>query len=70
MKVSSVIDVCEVNGVEVKPGQDRRIVVESHWSRRDLVTLVVETGTSITISADELGRALANAQNAHKGQVV
>lgn len=64
MKTTSKITVYEVDGKEVGPASEQCILVEAHWNRRSFVVLTVGDRT-VTVSADELRRAIENAENAH-----
>lgn len=66
MKTNSVINIYEVNGEDVSGGDDApKLEVKSHWNRRNLVVLSFG-GKEITVPADELLRAIRNAENAHR----
>lgn len=62
----NLIEVFETNGVEEKGLRSDRpkLKVSEHWNRKDFVVLEVD-GKSITVVADDLMRAIDNAQNAH-----
>ena len=66
-KTSSTIETYELNGSDREiVGKDLPdIIVKNHGIRRDFV--IIEIGdTQYTILADELSRAIDNAQHAHK----
>ena len=63
----STIDLIEIDGSETIPGKkDQSLTVKNHWNRRELVVLVLPGGKEVTVSADELKKAIANAQNSHR----
>ena len=66
-KTINLIEVYETNGTEEKAlGSDRpKIKVSEHWNKRSFVVLEID-GKKITVVADDLKRAIDNAQNAHK----
>lgn len=62
MKVKNEITIYEVNGKEIS-GLDRPVVsIENHWSRSSFVVIVVN-GTSVTVPASDLRKAIQNATN-------
>ena len=65
--VSSIVQVYEVDGAEIKglKSDKPNIIIRNHWNRRELVELEVG-GQRLTVSASDLERAIANAQNAHR----
>ena len=65
-KTSSTIKSHEFNGSAREVGKDLpNIVVKNHWNRRDFVIIEIDNN-EYTILADELSRAIDNAQHAHK----
>lgn len=60
------IRVYETNGTENKglESQMPKMHVSEHWSRRAFVVIEID-GVKLTVLADELKRAIDNAQNAH-----
>ena len=64
--VVSTIDIYEIDGSETIPDKkDGQIQVKNHWNHRNLIILCVPGKKSITVNADDLIRAIRNAQNAH-----
>lgn len=64
MKTINTIEIYEQNGVETPIKEKTFLTVSNHWNRKCFV--VLELGeVKVTVSADELKRAIANAQNAH-----
>jgi hypothetical protein len=61
------LDIYETDGSEEKGlSSDRpKVIVKEHWNRREFVVIEVN-GKELTVLADELKRAIDNAQNAHK----
>lgn len=61
------IEVYETNGTEEKGLRSDRpkLKVSEHWNRREFVVVEID-GKKVTVLADELKRAVDNAQNAHK----
>lgn len=62
MDVKNEITPIEIGGKDRAIGDDRRLVVESHWSCNRLVHLKWE-GIDLLISAGDLSRAVQNAIN-------
>lgn len=68
MKSMNWIKVYELDGSEVFIHQEHEpmIVVKSHWNRKALVVLeIIPNHHKYTVDADELIRAIQNAQRAH-----
>lgn len=68
MKVTNELRVYEVNGQEPKWEYPPRpaLVIESHWSNRDMVVLTVSEGNSFTLVAADLEMAIRNATNCRR----
>jgi len=66
-KSENKVLVYEVNGASTEHiGAGREeITVKNHWNDKDFIVLVVGD-KEITVLADQLGRAIENAQNAHR----
>ena len=63
MKVTNEIKLLEIDGKDAgKVGDDRRLVVESHWNYDDRIHLKFE-GLDLLVPARELEKAIANARN-------
>ena len=62
----NLIEVYETNGIEEKGLRSDRpkLKVSEHWNIKNFVVLEIE-GKKITVIADDLKRAIDNAQNAH-----
>jgi hypothetical protein len=62
----NVVEVYEENGQELKELRSEKpsITVREHWNRREFVVLIVGD-LSYTVCAEDLRRAIQNAQNAH-----
>jgi len=62
----NLIEVYETNGKEEEGLiTDRpKVKVSEHWNRKNFVVLEID-GKKITVVADDLKRAIDNAQNAH-----
>ena len=67
INVKNEVEVYEIDGEETKALKSQRepLIVENHWNRRAFVVIKYK-GTTITVVADDLKRAIMNAQNAHK----
>ena len=60
MKVINKIDILEVNGSEViSPIKQPILEISNHWNRTSLIVIKFED-KEITISADELRKAIDN----------
>ena len=63
MKVKNEIQPVEINGKESwGVGENRRLIVESHWNYSDRVHLKFGD-LNLVIIADDLERAIKNARN-------
>lgn len=62
----NIIQVYETNGVEEKglKSQRPKVKIKGHATYKTFVVIEVE-GKSLTVSAQDLLRAIQNAQNAH-----
>jgi len=62
----NLIEIYETNGIEEKGLRSDRpkLKVSEHWNIKNFVVLEIE-GKKITVIADDLKRAIDNAQNAH-----
>jgi len=60
------IEIYETNGIENKGLESDmpKLIVKEHWARQDFVVIEVD-GVRHTVIANELKRAINNAQNAH-----
>ena len=60
------IQIYETNGTENKGLESKmpKLIVSEHWNRKQLVVIEID-GVKHTVVADELKRAIDNAQNAH-----
>lgn len=60
------IQIYETNGTENKGLESKRpkMHISEHWSRKQLVVIEID-GIKHTVIANELKRAIDNAQNAH-----
>lgn len=61
MNVKNEINIYEKNGKDVI-AERAAVTIKSHWSRDEFVVLVVD-GTSVTVSASDLRKAIQNATN-------
>lgn len=61
------IQIHETNGTENKGVRSDmpKLEVSEHWNRREFIVIELD-GVRYTVSADQLRRAIDNAQNAHK----
>ena len=65
-ETSSTIKIYELNGSERKVDENLpNVIVKNHWNRRDFVIIEIDNN-EYTVLADELSRAIDNAQHAHK----
>jgi hypothetical protein len=62
MEVESKIRVVEVNNKDVSIADNIYLQVKSHWNYNDFVVLRFRN-ESVTVRADKLERAIANATN-------
>lgn len=61
----NLVEIYEIDG-EDKTGLDMpKLTIKEHWNSREFVVLWMD-GNKITVLADQLKRAISNAQNAHK----
>jgi hypothetical protein len=62
--IETKITAYEINGDEVEglPEEKGQVVVSSHWNINQMVVLKFQ-GESVTVAADELMKAIANATN-------
>ena len=60
------IQICETNGAENKGLESKmpKLTVSEHWNRKELVVIEID-GVKHTVVANQLIRAINNAQNAH-----
>ena len=63
-KSSNVIEILEVNGNELSQLNRLHLTISNHWNRRKFVVLEID-GKEYTVEANQLSRAIDNAQNAH-----
>ena len=64
MKVQSDIRVYDVNGMELLEGSEEKfITVESHWNWTDRVVINTHGLGIVTVSVDDLKKAMHNARN-------
>jgi len=59
------MDVYEINEDEIVGIEKPKLVVSNHFIRKQFVVIEV-AGVKYTVIADELKRAIDNAQNAHR----
>lgn len=65
MKVECDVTVYERNGKETTTSEGyKSLILRSHWNRKTLVVLQFGD-TNVTVSAEELKRAISAAQAAH-----
>lgn len=64
--VSSKIKICEIAGEEVTVGAEGTLVIEPHWSRRELVNIRFPGDATIAININDLKVAVENAQNVNR----
>lgn len=62
IKVQNTVTVYEVDGKEIGGINGPTLSVKSHWLRPSLVVLEVD-GKALTVVADDLRAAIANATN-------
>ena len=60
--VLNTINIYEIDGKDVAIKDRVYLEIESHWNRPQLVTLKID-GKSLTVGADALKLAIANATN-------
>ena len=65
MSVTAVVKLSEKDGKEIPIGEDRRLILSSHWNRRDLVVMEIE-GVKFAVPADELERGIRSVGFAHR----
>ena len=61
IKVDNEVNIYEDHGQEVPLG-NKRLHVESHWNRNEMVVLTIGE-ERVTVSAKDLEAAIANARN-------
>ena len=59
------IDIYENDGIESKGLGKDQVIVRNHWNRKEFVCVEIN-GKEVTVLADELNKAIQNAQNIHK----
>lgn len=59
------IDIYEINGEESGLSNEAQLTVKNHWNRKNFVILNMND-KEITVVADDLKRAIENAQNVHR----
>jgi|GEM_PF-2062454 len=66
-KSENTLQVYETNGTENKGLESKKpkLKVSEHWNRKEFVVIEVN-GEKHTVIANELKRAIDNAQNAHR----
>jgi len=64
---TNLIKVYEINGTEEKrlKSDQSKIKVREHWNRKEFVVIEIDD-KKMTVLANELKRAINNAQNAHR----
>ena len=62
MKVENKIHIYEIDGESTKVGGDNEFIIKSHWNNARLIDLEFD-GKIITISKQELEKAITNASN-------
>jgi hypothetical protein len=67
INVKNEVEVYEIDGEETKTlkSQKESLIIKNHWNRWAFVVIKYKD-TTITVIADDLERAIKNAQNAHK----
>ncbi len=65
IKVCSIVNVKEVNGVEPKAGDGPGIAVKSHQNNSGLVVLAIGE-REYTVTAADIEAAVANARNSNR----
>jgi hypothetical protein len=67
INVKNEVEVYEIDGEETKAlkSQKESLIIKNHWNRRAFVVIKYKD-TTITVIADDIERAITNAQNAHK----
>lgn len=62
----NLIEIYEKNGTEERGlrSEKSKIKITEHWNRKEFVNIEFE-GEKLTVLADQLKRAINNAQNAH-----
>lgn len=63
MKSINTIKIYEVNGKETGISSGLELEVKNHSIRKDFVVIKTSSSEEITISAEELRKAVRNAQN-------
>jgi hypothetical protein len=66
MKVVNHVPIREINNNNNNKEVDftaNTLIIESHWNRSSLVVIRVNDDVSISVSADELKKAIENATN-------
>lgn len=63
---TNVIEVYEVDGEEIKGLKSLKpsVTVTNHWNRKEFVVIVIDN-KRVTVVANDLIKAIENAQNAH-----
>ena len=64
----SKIDIYEIDGSDIRGLKRPQVIVTNHWNYSKLVCIQIESeGESkvVTVVADELKKAIQNAQNIH-----
>ena len=64
IKVTNHVKMYEENGKEIATGEARHIKVKSHRNRRTMIVIEIGEDMSVTVSADDMLRSIANAKNA------
>ncbi len=64
LKIETRLDPVEINGAEIKglPQEADQVIVSAHWNINRWVIIDFH-GRTVTLSADELERAIRNARN-------
>ena len=62
----NLIEVYETNGETEKGLAKPKVKISEHWNRKSFVVIEID-GKNATVLADDLKRAIDNAQNSHGG---
>jgi hypothetical protein len=64
LEIENRLEIYEIDGDDIGTAdEDKKLIVRSHWNRREFVVIELEKDRSVTVVADDLKDAIQNATN-------